>query len=335
MRYRPGALALSLLVSLVGCFQPPDTTTNVPSCPGCKSATSSARGSGSSRTSSRTSGSSSGGTVSTAGTGSSTSSTSSSGSGGTTTAGSSSGSSGGPDGGAGCPAPLLPLDTRIYDISSSTALAGAVINSIGQNGIPIAGSSTTSRADGTFTLCVPNGVEVTPEIQAAGYPTTYVENFDLTQPLTQFAGTNGIPMLSTSLLTAFASLLPVGSVAGQAAVAVVVASVSCTPPCNKNGQGWSISLALPDGGLLPDGGTIPADLYYADSTGFPTPGLTQTSPEGVALFFNVDTALSSVVALEATNPDAGQCPIDAAAAMLTGRLYVATGALTIAVLPTP
>jgi hypothetical protein len=176
---------------------------------------------------------------------------------------------------------------------------------------------------------------VTPEIQASGYPTTYLGNFDLTRSLTQFAGDNGVPMLSTSLLAAFASIVSVGNVSTQAAIMAGVQSASRKAPCVDNATGWQFALDLPDGGVLPDGGAVPAQLYYVASNGFPMQSLTATSSYGIGLFFNVDTAVTNVVSLEATNPDAGPCPIDLAGLMLTGRLYVAEGALTIALLPSP
>ena len=218
---------------------------------------------------------------------------------------------------------------------TSAPIAGATINAVGLDGVALSGAAASSRADGTFTLCLPEGVEIAPQVQAAGYPTTYIENFKLTGPLTAFAGRDGIPMLSTSLLGAFAGLVSVGSVSTQAGILAGVTSTSRQAPCFQNSGGWVLALNLADGGVLPDGGGVPADLYYADSSDLPSMGLSATSSNGVALFFNVDTSLTNIVTLEATNADAGPCAINLVPEMMTGRLYVATGAMTIAVLPTP
>ncbi len=328
MSHGASAAACLLLGGLAACFQPASGT-QVSGCQGCRAGSSSGgRVSSAAGTSSVTrGGSSSGSSVSGGSSGASTSGGSSS--------GGSTGTSGGVDGGAGCVVPLLALEARVYDLSTTDPIAGAQVSALQLDGVPVSGSATVSGSDGSFTLCVPEGVEVTPQIQASGYPTTYLSNFDLTQSLTAFAGDNGIPLLSTALLGAFAGIVSVGNVSTQAAILAGVESASRTAPCLDNAAGWTFALDLADGGVLPDGGDVPAQLYYVASNGFPTQSLSATSGYGLGLFFNVDFSLTNIVSIEAANPDAGPCPVDLAPEMLTGRLRVVEGALTIALLPTP
>jgi len=313
-----------LLGGLAGCFQSPSPTPVV-GCEGCRGSTNLARGGGGSSSRAAT-GSSSGGAGSSGGSSSTVSSSNS-------TTGSSSGSvttSVGIADAGGCVAPLLELDSRIYDLATNTPVAGATVGAIGLNGVPVSGASAVSDANGRFAICLPNGVEVAPLVQAQDYPTTYASNFDLTRPLTSEGDRDGIPLASSQLLGSLSGLLPVNI--AEAAVLVAVNSVSGTAPCANNAAGWTLSLGLGDGGPLPDGGYA---LYYSGTTGFPAAGLTETSANGGAMFFNVDTSLSNLLSVEATNPDAGPCAIDLSSLMLTGRLYAAAGAVTIVALPTP
>lgn len=89
--------------------------------------------------------------------------------------------------------------------------------------------------------------------------------------------------------------------------------------------GWTLGLALPDGGPIPDGGY---QLAYIGTSGIPDTGATATSSAGSALFYNIDPSITDFVAVTATNADAGSCvPVNSTLGF-TGRLFVAEEGIT-------
>jgi hypothetical protein len=191
------------------------------------------------------------------------------------------------------------------------------VGAIGEDGVPIAGAAATSAGDGAFVVCLPPGVAFSMEITAATYPITYYAEM-----LNVDAGYIAqMPMVSTGELGVLQAFLPGGYDATKALILVKLTGET------ELYDGWSFSIALPDGGPVPDGGY---SLVYLGSSSTPDPTATATTHTGAALYYNVDPTLSSFYVVTVSNADAGSASeVENAAEGFTGRVYVAGGAATV------
>ena len=338
-RCAPGSVALLVFA---GCLQATNTGIGVEGpegqpCTTCKSSgprpggtgsgSGSAGGSGSSGSRGSASGGSSGATTSTDG-----------------------GSSSGGAGDAGmlqCPAGTLWATTEVQELTGQSlqgnAVPGATVTELGENGIPLGGtgSSAVSDANGNVQFCLPFNVPITLNVTSSVAPATYIEEMIVT-PAAVDAGQNplfaaGLLILPFTLIQAIQPLLSAGDAGIQSNAAFVITEITsisqqmaCAQPV-----GWTFQLTLPDGGTNPDGGNaIPFVPAYFNSFGVPALGLTETSKNGAAILYNIDTSATAAI-LTATNPDAGGCPLVQGVVRTTGRVTLANTAVTYAPFFTP
>ncbi len=293
-------------------------------------------GTSSSSSSSGASTSSLGGSSSSSGSGTSSSSSSGSLSSSTAASGSSSGS-GGSSGTVCDPGSYLATTTvsSFGAAGSGSPIVGATVSEIGRNGVqlPGAGTSVESDSNGTIQLCIPLDVPVTIEVTATGYPTTFLEEIDVTNDAGPSALlSRGLEMISSTELTAFGAFLQGGVPVNpsDAIVAAAVVSISQQAPCTPE-NGWTLGLAFLDGGTLPDGGALPFQIAYLGTTDIPSSTATITSSNGYSLIYDVDPSITNVAQLVATDVSGGSpCPAMNAEAMVTGRVSVQTGSVTFA-----
>jgi hypothetical protein len=233
-------------------------------------------------------------------------------------------------GGVFCPAVLAPApvvscpsgdrdySSQLVDVVECTIIGDAEVQALDPNGIPYPqATGTSSSTDGTFALCLPSQSPFTVEVTAAAYPNSVFAELDGTG-----SGTLQIALLSTEFLAAADQ---VGGIVIDGGAAVLV-KANATSGCGQALAGWTIGLSFPDGGSLPNGSY---QMRYFASSGFPQAGLTATSAFGAALFYNLDSSLSSeFLRVFYQNPDAGSCqPINASRGY-TGRIYVNEGAVS-------
>jgi hypothetical protein len=208
----------------------------------------------------------------------------------------------------------------LVDIATCAAVS-ATVSAIDSNGVPVSGDSTVSQpCNGAFSLCTPSGGPFSLQIQAPGYPITYIA--EMTS-----VSSGSFPFLSllpSSMLAALGALLPVQVDPDKDTLVVGLSSQS--GQCKgAPAAGWVYSLSLPDGGAFPDGGYY---LSYEDTSFFPDHSLTATSDLGAGIFFNVDPTISSYVLITATNPHPGTCDPRNASLGFTGRVLVTGSALS-------
>jgi hypothetical protein len=205
--------------------------------------------------------------------------------------------------------------TRFADLGTCAPLVGATVETLDPNGVPISGGSATTDATGEFLVCLPPGSVYTPYVQAANYPPSYLSQ-QKGPPPQEWVG-----LISTDTLGAVTAFLG-GNYNG--ALGVVAVFFQAGGGCVQSG--WNVALSLPDGGAFPDAGF---ELRYLDSSDLPDPNLTATSTSGSAIFYNIDTSISSYVGVSVTSAaDAGGCQDRFGEYNETGLVYVAGNALS-------
>jgi hypothetical protein len=217
-----------------------------------------------------------------------------------------------PDGG-GCPhGAFVSVAT---DAFTCLPVAGATMDALDPNGIPLSGSATTA-SDGTFVFCEPPATPFTPSLAATGYSTIYYPELQANVD----SSFTYIGMISNSfigVLEGFGMNPKLGS---------ILVHISNSASCPDQ-SGWTFTLTYPDGGAIPDGGYSEAYLGASD---IPQAGLTATGSGGTAFFSNLDLSTTNYFAIQASNPDAGStCIPKFVSAFYTGRIYVTANALSI------
>lgn len=143
-------------------------------------------------------------------------------------------------------------------------------------------------------------------------------------------GIGQIPLIGEEEIGAITSLVPAGYDINDG---LVIVKINSTGPCDSLLAGWTISLALPDGGAFPDGGY---KIVYMGASPIPNPAATSTSSLGLALLYDIDTSVSNFVVPVAQSPpgDTTCLPLNAQIGF-TGRIYVAanSGSLYAILLP--
>ena len=168
---------------------------------------------------------------------------------------------------------------------------------------------------GVVDLCLPGDITFTPTVSAVGYPLVYYGEIE---------GQLGVPfyalgLLSNSTIQAFAPVLPGYS---TSTATVIVNTATHGGGCGDD-SGWSVSLALPDGGAWPDGGyTV---FYSGAGTGIPNPSLTATTTYGIAIVVGIDPSVSDIAELVFTKPNPEACPSINRDAGFTGRIRLGAG----------
>jgi hypothetical protein len=204
----------------------------------------------------------------------------------------------------------------VQDLAACGAICGATVSLLDENGVPISGASALSDpVTGVVDLCLSGDLTYTPTASAVGYPLVYYG---------EIQGQLGVPlyalgMLSNSTIQAFAGVLPGFS---SSAATVIVNTETHGGGCGDN-AGWSVALALPDGGVWPDGGY--SVLYSGAGTGIPDPSLTATTTYGIAIVVGIDTSVSDIAELLFTKPNPGMCPSINLDAGFTGRIRLGAG----------
>ena len=218
-----------------------------------------------------------------------------------------------------CPSGDRDYSSQLVDVVECSIIGDGTVQALDPNGIPYPqATGISSLTDGTFAMCLPSQSPFTVEVTASLYPTSYFAELAGTG-----SGTLQIGLLSNQFLVAGSQL---GGIDVDINEAAVLVKANATSGCGQSLAGWTIGLSLADGGSLPDGGY---QLSYFASTGLPQPGLTATSTFGAALFYNLDSSISSeFLRVSYQNPDAGGCqPINATRGY-TGRIYVQEGAVS-------
>ncbi len=219
---------------------------------------------------------------------------------------------------------------------NGSPVPNAVVTELGRNGVAVqtTHSSSTTDAAGTFQVCVPLDTPITFQIQASGFPTTYIEEIDVTSdagPSTLLE--KGLQLIAAQEITALGSLLQSSGAPldpSKGLILGAVLSISQTPPCN-DAAGWSVGVAFLDGGTLSDGGSLPYNVAYLGKSDLPSVNATLTSSNGYAIVYNVDPAITEVAQLTAVNVDGGgPCPSENASEMVTGRVTVGVSTITFA-----
>ena len=229
-----------------------------------------------------------------------------------------------------CSGGALPFSAQALDYTTCTPLAGASVTAIGADQTPIAGASVTSANDGTFSLCAPVGIPLSALVTAAQYPPTYSAEFVVSG---DGLASPQLPMFSDQVLAAIQTFIPGGVNPSAGSVAIQVEAnvgsgilTTAAAGCEGLAAGWSIGLALPDGGGLPDGSY---QVFYLTPSLIPDSQATGTFSIGIGFIYDIDpTLLPGFFALQATNPDAGSCAPLSADLDLTGRLFVSGGSAT-------
>ncbi len=327
MRIRASAVVLA--VAGIGCFTPESGAQVQGSTGGggtTRRAIDTSEGNGGSAGSSNRGSASSGGS-------SSDSSCSSTSSGGSASTGAACGASGGASGsnqifdcsnidfysgdGGGCPAAWL--GSQVDDFESCSPICGATVQAQDRAGVTVAGTEQLTQAPGgSFRFCLPADTTFETLVSAPGYP-----NFVYAEITGQLAV--DIPMiglLSTDELAAFQVFINGGlNPADGALVAFFVNVDDCADGPGTAEDGWTLTLQDESCAPYPDGGY---QMLYIDSAGFPNPTLTQTSPYGVAILYNIDPSVAQFPKLVATNP-AAKCQLVNQAIGFTGNVQVGPG----------
>jgi hypothetical protein len=219
-----------------------------------------------------------------------------------------------------CPSETLDLSSQLVDVFACTIVGGGNISALDTNGIPYPGASAVSSStDGTFDMCVPQQKPFTAQITASQYPTTY---FGELQGVAELSVVQ-LPLLSSEALAAIVALVPNGL---DQSLGLVVVTVDGNSQCGAAQAGWTIGLALPDGGSLPDGGF---QLSYLSGQGIPTVGLKATQATGGAILYDIAPQASDFLLVTYQNPDAGACQPMNASLGLTGRVYVTGNSVSV------
>ena len=169
---------------------------------------------------------------------------------------------------------------RAYAFDNQVPIAGATIRAIGAPGV-----STTSRADGSYGLTVPDGAKVTPYIRAAGYHKIFLQTF-LTQNRDLRKVNFQVP--SDGIYMALAALLDVKLDAnGNPARCAIVSTVSTKkirdltfPEFVAFGAHGVPGAAATTSPRLPD-------PVYFNSSVIPDPSLSETSKDGGVIWTEV------------------------------------------------
>ncbi len=184
--------------------------------------------------------------------------------------------------------------------------------------MPVSGAAATTASNGSFAVCLPGETSFSIQITASLYPTTYYAEM-----LNTDAGyIPQIAAISSAFISGFSALVPGGFQPGTALIIVKMVGTDC------HGQfaGWSLGVELPDGSAPPEGSY---QLVYLGSTGVPDPTATTMASNGDGLIYNIDSSVSDFLVVTATNPDAGNCPVQNESEGFTGRVYVAGSAVTL------
>ena len=212
-----------------------------------------------------------------------------------------------------CPSGVA-LASQVIDGTNCVPLPGAVVAALGANGAPLQSASAVADANGAFAFCVPYATPFTVTATATGYLTTYVAEVSLAADGGDQPPMSQIAMVEQNFLAAFGSLVPGGY---DPTKGFGVAAIAGTDACLAASTGWTISLSLPDGGAIEDGGYT---LMYLAVDKLPDSTLTETTSRGAAVMLNI--AFSGYLLMDATNPDAGACPLINAQLGYTGRILV-------------
>jgi hypothetical protein len=333
------------MLTTVGCFQPTSTGTGVSgptpgSCDNCRHTSGGVGGGGVSSASGGGAGTATAGLTSSGNNGGTSSGGGSIGGNSTgAAAGSSSGAdlgtSGGTSGGSGsdpdagpilvcpglspspeqisCPTGSDPFPSQTVDLIECVAVPNANVEAVAPDGVPFTGVAATSDATGEFALCLPENQAFSIEVQASMYPTTYFAELDGISS----DGVGQVPLLASEEVNLLESFI--GDYASGDGLIIV--KLSSTALCDSSKAGWSLSLALPDGGSFPDGGY---EVLYMGSSFVPQQGATSTGTEGVAVIYNIDTTQSNFVVpiLQSPAGDTTCQPLNSFYGF-TGRVYVA------------
>ncbi len=227
----------------------------------------------------------------------------------------------------------FPLPCQIVDLIYCTPVVGATINAIGADGVTIAGASTHTDSNGAFVFCLPFETAFTVQATAQGYVSTNLAEILL--PLDGGAAPNlgqvgQIGLLQTEFVDALSLFVPGGYDQSEG---LVVAAVGGTGACvtADAGIGWTLSIALADGGAFPDGGYT--QLYLSPNE--VASSSTTTTAAGVGLFVNVDIPTDDYIYVYAAKADQGICPLLNPEVGFTGRLLLGanTGSFAPFILP--
>jgi hypothetical protein len=220
----------------------------------------------------------------------------------------------------GCPADWF--GSKTLDYSSCKPICGASVQAQSPAGVPIEGTAVLSDPiHGTFHFCLPAGVTFETVIAAPSYGTYYYGEIQ------GQLGTNVpiVGMLSASSLSAFGSFVPGGLDPTRGALAVPIDPQDECDFGPEQKAGYTVTLLNKDGGVFPDGGY---ELLYLSASGYPDPALTATSELGIAIFYDIDTSVTTFPLLKFGTPDGGACKIINAQLGFTGRIQVAPGAFS-------
>jgi hypothetical protein len=209
-----------------------------------------------------------------------------------------------------------PLAAQIVDAIQCTVIAGATLSALGADGIPLAGASAVSDANGAFVFCVPYATPFTATVTATGYLNAYLAELTALQDAGAVQTVSQIALIQRSFLVAFSGFVPGGYDSSEG---LIIANISGPGNCEPDATGWTLSLALPDGGAFPDGGDT---LVYFGSSDVPDPTATETSADGTAVIVNIETPATGFVAVDTSKANPGACPIINAQLGFTGRVLV-------------
>ena len=215
------------------------------------------------------------------------------------------------------------LSGVVLDLLSCDRLANVTVQALDARAVPVSGSVVTGDG-GTFVLCGPDGGAFTPYLKAPGYETTYLEELQGSAPSVY----GEIGLFSTMFLTDFATIVP-GNL--DLSLGTIVAFIGTSGAC-PDSSGWAVSLTDPDGGAIPDGGF---ELVYFAASDLPKAGLTATTSQGAAIFYNIDLSTTNYFAVGLSKPDAGNCTPRGTTAFPTGRIYATQEAISLYILQVP
>jgi hypothetical protein len=178
--------------------------------------------------------------------------------------------------------------------------AGVDVSLLQPDGVPVNGSNTetTTLSDGSFFLCAP--VEAPFFVQAAASGYQSADSSILIEPGGPdffFVWNGPFALISTQIFPAFEGELSPSVVPGTSMVVLSLAGTTC------GAGGYTVGVALPDGGVLADGGPLPFNAVYVNGQ-FPDPSLTATTDGGEVFLYNIDSSLTTgAIAITLSNPN--------------------------------
>jgi len=174
----------------------------------------------------------------------------------------------------------------VVDAMSTATIPSASIQMLSMSGV-----SSTSQADGSFSISVPSAAPHVAKCTKAGYVDSYsgLLGFDFGAP----PNDQTLVMISVSDFNSVAASL---GIPADAAKANWMLLFKHSDMAGANVAGCTLSV------YNADGSAALAYIFYGDASGVPTPGLTQTTSSGTAYAFGLDPAAGSY-RLELTGPE--------------------------------